>query len=274
MQLLIVDGDNLTHRAYHTTPKSVTGTEGFPINAIVGFFSMLSNLWSREHADAVFDAWHTLGEGTYRSTLWPGYQGGRIFEPEIVNQLNMLPTICESFAFGVGKQAGCEADNLMASACCAHVARGGTCLLWTTDKDSYQLVSESATILQPVRGGKEPRRIGPHEVVQEFGVLPAQGPDFKALSGDASDKIPGIKGIGPKSAASLLLRYGTAEAALEAIGRSVDIEMALIFREVATMTCDVPVLLPEAGPDWVRGARGPRLRGAGNVGGGGGGVGG
>lgn len=265
MNLLIVDGDNLAHRAYHSTPKSVTGTEGFPINAIVGFVSMLSNVITAEKPDAVFVAWDTLGVDTYRSKLWPPYQGGRIFEPEIVKQLDLLPTLCDSFCFGVGKKAEYEADDLMASACRAHSETGGSCLVLTTDRDSYQLVSDRVTILSPRRGIRELQRVGPHEVVAEFGVLPEQVPDFKALSGDASDKIPGIKGIGPKSASSLLLRYGTLEAALEAMGRQADLPMALMFREVVTMHDDLPVVLPSSGPDWAGGAEALRLLGAANL---------
>ena len=78
--LLIVDGDNLAHRAYHSTPKTVRGVEGRPLNAITGFFGMLSNLWVAEQPRAIFVAWDTLGVPTYRHRLWPQYQAGREFE--------------------------------------------------------------------------------------------------------------------------------------------------------------------------------------------------
>jgi DNA polymerase-1 len=265
MRLLIVDGDNLAHRAYHSTPKSVTGTEGFPVNAIVGFVSMLTNLWQKEDADAIFVAWDTLGVDTYRSKLWPPYQGGRIFEPEIVKQLELFPALCDAFSFGVGKHAGYEADDLMASACATNVERGGSCLIFTTDRDSYQLVSDCVTVLAARRGSRELQRIGPHEVVKELGVLPEQVPDFKALSGDASDKIPGIKGIGPKTAASLLLKHGDLESVLAALGRPADTELGRMFREIVCMRSDVPVVLPESGPDWACGAEALRRLGANNA---------
>ncbi|HVT11168.1 MAG TPA: 5'-3' exonuclease [Fimbriimonadaceae bacterium] len=261
--LLIIDGDNLTHRAYHSTPKTVTGESGVPVNAVVGFFNMLSNIWQKEGRPRVFVAWDTLGIDTYRSKLWPQYQGGRVFEREILQQLDLLPTLCEAFDFGVGKQAGYEADDLMASAARAQTEAGGASLVLTTDKDAYQLVSDLVTILNPKRGTRELERIGPHEVVAKFGVLPEQVPDFKALAGDASDKIPGIKGIGPVAAARLLLRHGSLEGVIETWGEGrPDAERALMFREVARMRDNLAVTLPAGAPDWRAGAAAVRLAGA------------
>ncbi|MBX7131254.1 MAG: 5'-3' exonuclease [Fimbriimonadaceae bacterium] len=248
LPLLIIDGDNLAHRAYHSTPKSVEN------NAIVGFTRMLANLYEKERPRGVFVAWDTLGIDTYRNELWPPYQTGRVFEPEIVRQLNLLPDICGAFGFGVGKEAGFEADDLMASAAKAEVEQSGTCLLLTTDRDSFQLVSDQVTVLSPRRGARELDRIGPREVVAHFGVLPQQVPDFKALCGDPSDKIPGIKGIGPKSAADLLLKYGNLESVLAAWNDPVKTELALRFREVVTMRPTAQVQLPKGDPDWVSGA--------------------
>ncbi|MGI8923751.1 MAG: 5'-3' exonuclease [Fimbriimonadales bacterium] len=203
--LLVVDGDNLAHRAYHTTPKTVLGADGKPINAIIGFFGMLLRVWEEEKPRGVFVAWDTLGVDTYRNKLWPPYQTGRVFDGEIVQQLDIFPALCREFGFGVCKSAGYEADDLMAAAACREVADGGTCLLYTTDRDAYQLVSQHVTILAPRPRTRELDRIGPLQVVERLGVLPEQVPDFKALSGDPSDKIPGARGVGPKSAATLLL---------------------------------------------------------------------
>ena len=263
--LLVIDGDNLAHRAYHSTPKTVTGANGLMINAIVGFFGMLLRIWNEEQPRAIFVAWDTLGVDTYRSVLWPPYQTGRVFDREIVVQLDMLPTLCEAFSFRVGKAAGFEADDFMASAALAEVDQGGTCLLLTTDRDSYQLVSEHVMVLGPRRGSRELARIGPAEVVAELGVLPEQVPDFKALSGDSSDKIPGIKGIGPKTAADLLLKHACLEAVMETWSKPEDAELALRFREVVRMRTDAPVVLPNGPPDWATGAGAIRLLGAANL---------
>ncbi len=259
--LLIVDGDNLAHRAYHSTPKTVRGVDDLPINAIVGFISMLSRIWSEEEPRGVFVAWDTLGVDTYRNKLWPLYQTGRIFEREIVQQLDMLPTVCQSFGFGVGKAAGYEADDLMAAAAHAETALGGQSLLLTTDKDSYQLVSDEVTVIAPQRGTRELARITPHQVVEIFGVLPQQVPDLKALMGDSSDKIPGIRGIGPKAAASLLLKHGTLDNVIAEWDQP-QAELALMFREVTRMRPDVAVDLPTALPDWKAGAAALRILGA------------
>jgi DNA polymerase-1 len=252
--LLIVDGDNLTHRAYHSFPKSMATSGGAPINAIYGFFTMLVNLVKSEQPRGVFVAWDTLGVDTYRNELWPPYQGGRVFDPEIKQQLSLLPDLCRACAMGVGKEAGFEADDLVAAATIAETLAGGECLILTNDKDSFQLVSERVTVLTPKSGVSVLERIGPHQVVEKFGVLPEQVPDFKALCGDPSDKIPGAKGIGPKSAASLILRHGSLEAILEQWGRPDEVAQIRVFREVVGMRLDAVVELPEGPPDWLSGA--------------------
>jgi 5'-3' exonuclease len=263
--LLIVDGDNLAHRAYHSTPKTVRGADDRPINAIVGFFGMLARVWADEHPRAVFVAWDTLEVETYRHRLWPPYQSGRSFDPELLVQLKALPGICSEFGFGVGKAAGYEADDVMASAARVEVAAGGTCLLFTSDKDAYQLVSDSVTVLSPRRGATALDRIGPLEVVQRLGVLPEQVPDFKALAGDPSDRIPGAKGIGMKTAASLFLRHGNLESVLDALHRPSEREQVMRFQEIVRMRLDADVQLPSSLPDWRRGSETLRGLGAQNL---------
>lgn len=209
--------------------------DGHPINALAGFLGMLARVYAEEKARGIFVAWDTLGHKTYRDELWPSYQGGRVFDREIVVQLRVLPAFCHEFGCAVGKEGGYEADDLMASAALAEVAQGGTCLLYTSDKDSYQLVCDEITVISPQRGTRELARIGTREVVERLGVLPIQVPDFKALSGDASDKIPGVRGIGPKAASSLLLKHGTLDQVVEALGNPEWADLARMFREVATM---------------------------------------
>ncbi|MEQ1934021.1 MAG: 5'-3' exonuclease H3TH domain-containing protein [Fimbriimonadaceae bacterium] len=260
--MLIVDGDNLAHRAYHTTPKTVSAPDGTPINAIVGFFSILARLWTSEGKGPVFVAWDTLGVDTYRNKLWPPYQTGRIFEPSIVTQLNMLPMVCEAFGFGVGKEPGYEADDIMATVA---LRASGPALLYTTDKDSYQLVTDRVKVLAPQRGGKPPIHIGPPQVVEILGILPEQVPDFKALAGDPSDKIPGARGIGPVTAAALLLKNGSLEAVLKDWSKPEEADQLLMFREVVRMRTNASVQLPDSKPDWVSGANALRALGADNL---------
>jgi DNA polymerase I len=260
--LLIIDGDNLAHRAYHSMPKSLKSADGRPINAIVGWTNMLVFLWETEQPRSIYVAWDTLGVDTYRHELWPTYQGGRVFDNAIVRQLDLLPGLAASFGFGVGKKPGYEADDFMGAAAIAETKRGGHSLLLTTDRDAYQLVSDSVMVLAPRSGVRDLMRIGPQQVVERLGVLPEQVPDYKALAGDASDGIPGAKGIGPKAAASLLLKYGTLEATLDARTETMSPSLAeqlRMFKRIVTMQVDLDVVLPETGPpNW--GAAAAELR--------------
>jgi DNA polymerase I len=255
--LLAIDGDSLAHRAYHALPKSIR------LNALVGFANFLMRLWEAERPESVLVAWDTLEVPTYRHEALPAYQSGRVFEPSILEQLNMLPALVESFGFNVAKGAGYEADDFLAAA--PH-AWAGPVLVATSDRDAFQLVDERVTILQPVKGVSELARIGPAEVRERYGVDPEQVPDFIALRGDPSDKIPGAPGVGPKKAADVLKQHGSLAQAL-ADGRFPnDAENLLLYREIATMDAKAP--LPKLGPtppDWKRAANHASDLGLGNL---------
>jgi len=247
--LLAVDGDSLAHRAYHAIPKSIRGN-GRPANALVGFAGFLERLWDAEQPDSVLVGWDSLEHPTYRHEALPGYQAGREFEPAILEQLDRLPALTESFGFAIGKAPGYEADDFLAAA--ARVWPGPVTVV-TSDRDAFQLVSERVAILQPVKGVSELTRVGPAEVRERYGVEPPQVPDFIALRGDPSDRIPGAPGVGPKKAADVLKQHGSLEQAL-ADGRFPNIADDLrLYRRVATMDAEAP--LPELGPtppDWGR----------------------
>ncbi|MBI2755853.1 MAG: hypothetical protein HYX52_03990 [Chloroflexi bacterium] len=265
--LLVVDGDNLAHRAYHSVPKTLRSREGRPINVFVGWTNMVLLIWSQEAPRNLFVAWDTLGSGTYRNDLWPSYQAGRVFDDAIVEQLDQLPALARAFGFGSGKQAGYEADDLMAAAVAAEVAAGGTCLVLTTDRDTYQLVSDRVTVLSPRKGISDIVRIGPAEVQERMGVPPGQVTEFKALAGDSSDNIPGARGVGPKGAAALLAQHGGLEAVLatrpEWAPGTEEGERVRMFYELTAMRVDVPVELPPTRePDWAAAADWLRAAGA------------
>jgi DNA polymerase-1 len=250
--LLAVDGDSLAHRAYHGLPKSMRSAHGRPSGALIGFSNFLVRLWEAVQPDAVLVGWDTLEVPTYRHESLPGYQAGRVFEPAILEQLGVLPGLVESFGFLVGKAPGYEADDFLAAGAAAWP---GPVLVATSDRDAFQLVSDRVNILQPVKGVSELARVGPDEVRSRYGVEPPQVPDFIALRGDASDKIPGAPGIGPKKAADLLRQYGSLEEALEAGRFSTIAEDLRLYRSVATMDAAAP--LPPLGPtapDWERAA--------------------
>src|SRR4029079_5842105 len=145
---------------------------------------------------------------------FPDYQSGRVFDPELLEQLDLLPELVRALGFCAGKQPGYEADDFLAAAASQEEARGGETLVATSDRDAFQLVSERTTVLQPVKGVSELARIGPAGVRDKYGCAPEQVPDFIALRGDPSDKLPGARGVGPKTAASLLAEYGSLDEAV------------------------------------------------------------
>ncbi len=247
--LLAIDGDSFAHRAYHALPKSISR------NAVVGFTNMIVRLWEAERPRAVLVGWDSLESPTYRHELLPAYQSGRVFEPSILEQLALLPELCAALGFAVAKAAGYEADDFLAAAAAAEEARGGSVLVASGDRDSFQLASERTTILFPVKGVSELARIGPDEVRERYGVEPAQVPDFIALRGDPSDKLPGAKGVGPKTAASLLQQYGSLEAALTDGRFAAQADELRLYRRIAAMDAAAPVPdVPDAEPDWRQGA--------------------
>jgi len=249
--LLVVDGDSLAHRAYHALPKTIRRAEGRPGNALLGFSNFLLRLWDAEQPRAVLVAWDTLEVPTYRHEMFGGYQSGREFDEELLEQLAMLPDLVRAFGFAAAKAAGYEADDFLAAAVKTEEERGGTALVATSDRDSFQLASERTTILQPTRGVSELARVGPDDVRERYGVEPMQVPDFIALRGDPSDRLPGAKGVGPKTAADLLRQYGTLEAALAAGRFSAQADELRMYRRIATLDAGAPLPpLDDQTPDW------------------------
>jgi DNA polymerase I len=259
--LLAIDGDSLAHRAYHALPKSIRGADGRPSNALVGFANFLLRLWEAEQPAAVLVGWDTLEVPTYRHEALPVYQSGREFEDAIVDQLSKLPALVDSFGFACAKAPGYEADDFLAAA----AARwDGPVLVATSDRDAFQLASDRVTILQPVKGVSELRRVGPAEVRERYGVDPEQVPDYIALRGDSSDRIPGARGVGEKTAASVLAQYGSLEAALDAGRFSAQADDLRLYRRIAQMDASAP--LPELAPHeptWARAAEHARSLGLG-----------
>jgi DNA polymerase-1 len=253
--LLALDGDSFAHRAYHALPKTIRRADDRPAGALVGFANMLLRLWEAEQPRAVVVAWDTLDVPTYRHEAFAGYQGGREFDADLLEQLELLPKLVEALGFAWVKQAGYEADDFLAAAVAAEGARGGRTLVATGDRDAFQLASERTTILQPQTGGGPLARIGPSEVRERYGVDPEQVPDFIALRGDPSDKIPGARGVGAKTAASLLAQYGSLEAALAEGRFAAEADALRLYRHVATMDRDAPLPpLEDQVPTWARAA--------------------
>ncbi len=253
--LLAIDGDNFAHRSYHALPKSIRRKDGRGGGAIVGFANFLLRLYDSERPRAVLVGWDTLGAPTYRQELFPGYQGGRQFDAEIVEQLDVLPQFVAACGFANAKAAGYEADDFLAAAAFGEERRGGSALVASGDRDAFQLASERTMILHPVKAG-EMVRIGPAEVRERYGVEPGQVPDFIALRGDPSDRLPGARGVGPKGAAALLRKYAGLEEAFADGQLTSQAEQLRIYRRIATMdkAAPLPALDDDQTPTWERAA--------------------
>jgi DNA polymerase-1 len=252
--LLVIDGDSFAHRSYHGLPKSISTGDGKPAGAIVGFANFLLRLYQSEQPRAVLVAWDTLDVPTYRHEKFPAYQSGRQFDDALLQQLEMLPKFVTACGFMNAKSPGYESDDFLAAAVAAEERRGGATLVASGDRDTFQLASGRTTILYPVRAG-EMARIGPDEVRARYGVDPNQVPDFIALRGDPSDKLPGARGVGPAGAAALLRKFGTLEHALLAGRFPEQAEALRLFRSIATMDSNAP--LPPLGdqkPAWSKAA--------------------
>jgi len=248
--LLVIDGDSFAHRAYHGVPKSVRRRGNKGGGAIVGFANFLLRLYAQEKPRAVLVGWDTLDAPTYRHRAFASYQSGRVFDAELLDQLDVLPQFVAACGFAYAKAPGFEADDFLAAAVAQEERRGGAAIVASGDRDAFQLASDRTTILQPVRAG-EMARIGPAEVRERYGVEPKQVPDFIAIRGDPSDKIPGLPGVGPKGAASLLRRYGSLEAALAQGSFAAQAEQLRLYRSIATMNASAPLpSLDDQTPTW------------------------
>jgi DNA polymerase-1 len=252
--LLAVDGDSFAHRAYHALPKSIRRSGDKGGGAILGFANILLRLFETEQPRAVLVCWDTLSAPNFRQRLFPAYQGGRQFDDELVEQLEVLPQFVTACSFANAQAPGYEADDFLAAAVAREEKAGGTTLVASGDRDAFQLASAATTILHPLKGG-ELARISPREVRERYGVEPRQVPDFIALRGDPSDKLPGARGIGAKGAVALLHRYGTLEEAVAA-GRFPEQADALkLYKRIATMDASAPLPpLGDQSPTWERAA--------------------
>ena len=248
--LLVVDGDSFAHRAYHGLPKTIRSRGDRPGGAILGFANFLLRLYESERPRAVVVGWDTLDQPTYRHEAFAPYQSGRHFDDELLEQLDVLPTFVAACGFANAKRPGYEADDFLAAAVAQEERRGGTAVVASGDRDTFQLASPSTTIVHPVRAG-EMARIGPEQVRERYGVEPGQVPDFIALRGDPSDKLPGARGVGAKRAAEILRQYGTLEAALAAGRFSSEAEELRLYRRIATLDASAPLPpLHSLNPKW------------------------
>jgi DNA polymerase-1 len=232
-------------------PKTLSRAGGRPAGAIVGFTNFLLGLWDGEQPRAVVVAWDTLEAPTYRHDAFAGYQAGRVFDDALLEQLSLLRELVEALGFRAARAPGFEADDFLAACARAEEAQGGSCLVATSDRDAFQLVSDRTLVIRPLKGVSVLERVGPDDVVAQYGVQPSQVPDYIALKGDSSDRIPGAKGVGPKTAALLLAQYGNLDAVLEAGRFERQAEELRLYRRIATLDASAPLpSLSDQTPTW------------------------
>ena len=207
---VIVDGNSLMHRAFHALP-ALQNDDGVYTNAVFGFLSMLLKVIENERPSHVAVAFDLHGP-TFRHADYSEYKAGRKpTAPELRPQFGLVRECLTGMGIQQLTSAGFEADDILGTIARRCEECGLPALLVTGDRDSMQLVTETSNVLYTKRGVTDVVRYTPDKVVEDFGVTPAQIPDLKGLMGDASDNIPGVPGIGEKTAIKLLNAYGTIE---------------------------------------------------------------
>ncbi|MCS6932304.1 MAG: DNA polymerase I [Acetobacteraceae bacterium] len=211
-RLVLVDGSGYIFRAFHALPPMTRPADGVPVNAVFGFTQMLANLLTKDspsHLAVVFDA----GRRSFRNGIYPDYKAHRPDPPpELVPQFPLIREATEAFGVPAIEAEGWEADDLIASYARAFLAEypEGEVVVVSSDKDLMQLIRPGVSLLDPIRQ----KPIGEAEVIEKFGVPPAKVVEVQALAGDSTDNVPGVPGIGVKTAAQLIAEYGDVETLL------------------------------------------------------------
>jgi DNA polymerase-1 len=250
VRVYLIDGYSLLYRAFYALPQSISTSSGLPTNALYGFTSMLLKLLDSEEEVGLGVVWDG-GMPEFRLEIFPEYKAQRSAMPEeLRSQLDHMDEILEAMNIPAIRAEGFEADDALATMS-RQVPEGVELFIVTGDQDAMQLVDGRVKVLRTTRGVSETKAYGRDEVVEEYGVTPEQIPDYKALTGDSSDNIPGVRGIGPKGAANLLREYGSLDDVYEnlenisAKGTRNKLEegrkSAFMSLELAKMRFDVPV---------------------------------
>jgi DNA polymerase I len=216
-ELFLVDGNNLAYRAYFALPEELATSEGFPTNALLGFTNMLFKLLADYRPKGVAVAWDT--RATHRKELDPEYKVDRRPMPDLLaEQFPHFRPIVEAFGYRNLEFEGWEADDVIATLAARADEAGVKTTVVSTDRDAFQLVSDNVSLMMTPRGVADVHVYTPERVFARYGVTPEQVPDFIGLKGDTSDNIPGVPGIGDKTAGQLVAQYGSLERVLEHVG--------------------------------------------------------
>ncbi|MFI6656208.1 DNA polymerase I [Streptomyces sp. NPDC050523] len=209
-RLMLMDGHSLAYRAFFALPaENFTTATGQPTNAIYGFASMLANTL-RDEAPTHFAVAFDVSRKTWRSEEFTEYKANRSKTPdEFKGQVELIGELLDAMHASRFAVEGFEADDIIATLATQAEAEGFEVLIVTGDRDSFQLVSDRTTVLYPTKGVSELTRFTPEKVFEKYGLTPAQYPDFAALRGDPSDNLPGIPGVGEKTAAKWINQFGS-----------------------------------------------------------------
>jgi DNA polymerase I len=249
--LMLLDGNSLAYRAFYALPAENFKTQGgLTTNAVYGFTAMLINLLRDEspsHVAAAFD----VSRQTFRSERYPEYKANRSSTPdEFRGQIDVTKEVLAALGITVLAEPGFEADDLIATLTTQADKEGYRVLVVTGDRDALQLVNDDVTVLYPRKGVSELTRFTPAAVVEKYGLTPEQYPDFAALRGDPSDNLPGIPGVGEKTASKWITEYGSLQALVDNVdsvrGKVGDalranLSSVVLNRELTDLVRDVPL---------------------------------
>ena len=256
-ELFLVDGNNLAYRAFFALPEELATSDGFPTNALLGFTNMLFKLLTDYKPKAVAVAWDTRPTERAAIATTQIYKEGRKEMADLLReQFPYFRPIVGAFGYRNLEFEGWEADDVIATlATRADEAGIKTCVV-STDRDAFQLVSENVCLMMTPRGVQDPHLYTPERVEARYGIRPDQVPDFIGLKGDTSDNIPGVPGIGDKTAGQLISQYGSVEEVIEhaeelSPARRKNIlehaEVARESKELATMRRDLDIEFDPSG---------------------------
>src|SRR5256886_10082246 len=217
-RILLLDGHSLAYRAFFALPaENFSTTTGQHTNAVYGFTSMLINVLRDEkptHIAVAFD----VARHSFRTDQYAEYKAGRSESPApFAGQISLVKEVLAALRIQVEEKPGYEADDVIATLACRARDAGYEVLICSGDRDVFQLVGDRVTVLYPVRGVSELTRMDPEAVTKRYGIGPEHYRDLAALVGEASDNLPGIPGVGPKTAAKWITQYGSLEALVERV---------------------------------------------------------
>ncbi|MBR0404902.1 MAG: DNA polymerase I [Eggerthellaceae bacterium] len=246
--IAVIDGNSLMHRAYHAVPPTMNAPDGTPTNAVFGFMSMLFKFIEVASPDGIVCAFDA-GKPKFRMEAMEQYKAQRPpMDDELRVQFPVIESLLESMNIPVVKVQGWEGDDILGTVASRDEARGYKTLLVSGDKDVNQLVTDLTHVVTTKKGITDVVIYDPETVQEKYGIAPEQFPDYLGFMGDTSDNIPGVPGIGPKSAQKLLTQFGSMEGVYENLdklkGKQLENirdnrELAFLSRKIATIVTDL-----------------------------------